>query len=259
MAEEKNTTDETIVDPNNPEAQVANPDYVKPDEAVKPAEAPATLDLTAPATEIVVGTTGNEVVDGVGKLLASKQLANADAIIAEFAANGDVSLESKAAIVEALGDTVGEMAINTLTTEATKIATANSEARNGVLNYANEVFGGEDANTTWNQIQEYVKTPEAGFSAEQRATMTKMLAKGGFQAKLVIDNIAQTYAGDSNITVPADLLAGDTLANGAGFTPISALDYAGEVSALVAKHGYESPQVKSLQARRERSRQQGIA
>lgn len=260
MAEElKNTTDETITDPNNAEAQIANPDYIAP--AAETA-APAKLDLEATPAEVVavvVPVTGNEVLDGVGKLLAEKKVPNADVIVKEFAENGDVSLSHKAAIVDALGEAVGGMAINQLTAEASKIATANSEAKGKVLDYANTLFGGDDANTTWEQIQEYVKTPESGFSVEDRAVMTSMLAKGGLQAKLVIDNINSVYTSDSNTTIPADLLAGDTLATGASFSPISALDYAGEVATLVAKHGYDSSQVKSLQARRERSRQQGIA
>lgn len=260
MADENaNTTDSHIVNPEDPTKAMANPDYVKPEPPAEPAAAKGALSLesTEPTNEIKVGSTGNKDVDGVGQLLAKNNIANADAIIKEYSETGDVSLANKAVILEALGDSVGELALNQLATVATTVNEKSKAARNEVLNYANDKFGGNDADKTWAEIQDYVKLPESGFSAEDRTAMTKMLKAGGLQARLVIDNIANVYAQDSNTTSPADLLSGDTLVQG-NFDPITSKEYSVLVNEATTKFGYESTEVQKLQQRRERSRAQGI-
>ena len=261
MADELNTVDIQITDPSNPEAKIDNPDYVKPDEVVAdPKAAKAELDLT-PAAEpaaITVGKTGNVNIDAVGALLAERKVENADAIIAEYAKSGEVSLTAKADLVESLGEATAKMVIDQLHAETDKLVADNTKARTETLDYANKLFNGEDADTTWKQIQEFVKDPESGFTDADQSVLADMIRKGGYSARLAFDKIATVYNSDSNTTSEADLLSGDTLVQGS-FTPITAKEYSAELSKLTAQHGYESAQVQQLQARRLRSRNQGIA
>ena len=262
MAEELNTIDKQITDPNNPEAQIDNPNYKAP--VVAPAAAEVKLDLdaapdTAPDTAVVsVRQTGNTTIDAVGALLADKKVANADKIIADFAETGEVSLATQAELVDSLGEHLASLAINQLTGEAKKLQDANTTARSEVLDYANTKFNGDNADTTWAQIQDFVKSPESGFSVADRAAMTSMINGGGLAAQLVIDKIAAVYAKDSNTTIPADLLAGDSLNTGATFTPVSALGYANKLSELMLTNAYDSPAVRQLQAQRVRSQNMGV-
>ena len=258
MADKLNTTDQQITDPSNPEAKIDNPDYKAP--AAAPAAAAATLDLAADApAEVSIRSTGNKTIDSVGALLADKKVPSADKIIADFAETGEVSLVAQAALVDSLGEHLASMAINQLAGEATKLQEASTVARTAILDYANTTFNGEHADQTWSEIQDFVKSPESGFTVEERAAMTSMINAGGLQAQLVIDRIAAVYAKNSNTTISADLLAGDTSAAGAAFTPISALDYSAELSTLLKTNAYDSPAVQQLQQRRLRSRQNGVA
>lgn len=261
MADEKNTTDKTVVDPNNPDIKIDNPDYVAPAApAAAPAAAAQDLDLTAaPAAEaVLVGKTGNASIDAVGKLLAEKAVPGADDMIAEFAKNGELSISSQAKLVETLGESLAGMAINQLNAEATKIKDASTAARTEVLDYMIEAFGETDRDATWAAVKEFVASPESGFSADDKAELSKMLQKGGLAAKLAIDNIVAVHTGNPNTTVTADLLQGD-ISTVKGFDPISAKAYSEEVSILADKYGYESLEVQQLQQRRERSRNAGIA
>jgi len=258
MADEKNTADKTIVDPTNPEAQIDNPDYVKPAEA-KPAEAAKDdLNLTPASVKVTVGKTGNDTIDAVGALLAERNIENADAIIANYAETGKVSLTDKATLVEELGEATAKMVINQLTDEATKIKSEGNAARNETLDYANKLFNGKDADQTWKEIQAFVKDPESGFSEADKTALRKMIRAGGMQARLAFDNIASAYHANSNTTSQADLLQGDTYVQGS-FEPISSKAYAKEVKTLTAEYGYESLQVQQLKARRTQSRSNGVA
>lgn len=254
---EVNTTDAQIADPNNPDVQIDNPDYVQPEPAVAAAK-PLDLDEPPVADAVVVGKTGNSQIDAVGQLLADKQVKNADKMIAEFAENGELSLAAQAELVETLGEQLASMAINQLTTEATKLREANTKARDEVLDYAMNAFGETDKDATWEAIQKFVKQPDSGFSAADRAELTKMIGKGGLSARLAIDNIKAVYDGNPNTTHQADLLQGDTMTS-TNFKPISAQAYAEEVKTLASKYGYESLEVKQLQQRRAQSRNAGIA
>lgn len=258
MADEKNTTDSHIVNPEDPTKAIENPDYVKQEPPKALAAAGAALDLEPNPAAVVVGKTGHADVDAVGSLLADAAIPNADTIIKEYSETGDVSLVNKAAIIEALGESVGAMALKQLESVTTDLNTKNAAARTEVLDYANKSFNGKDADTTWAEIQTYVKTPESGFTDEERGAMTKMLAAGGLQARLVIDNIAKRYASDSNTNIPADLLSGDTLVQGS-FEPLSAREYSVKVDEATQKFGYESQEVQTLKQRRERSIARNLA
>jgi len=202
---------------------------------------------------VEIPKSGNKVIDDVAKLLVDKKVPNADKIMAEFTENGELSLASQAALVETLGESVAQIALSNLSTEVSKLKENGKAKRQELLDYANETFKGEDPELTWKQMQEFVRSQEAGVSAEDLDAMNKMLKAGGLQGKLVVDRVAQLYYASQSTSAPGDLLEGDSYSGAANFKPISRMDYVAELRTAVQKYGEDSPQVRDLDRRREAS------
>lgn len=224
-------------------------------------DADVSLELTTPTdkpeTKVTIEETGVEAFDAVGKMLAEKKVANAQEILDNFVETGEVSLAHKAAMIEALGEGVASMAFKQLEDTANAMIAEAKKDSNESLDYANKLFNGEDAQTTWNQIKEYIRTPEAGFSEADIDQMNSMLAQGGLAAKLVFDKIHAVYNADSNNSNPGQLLEGDAGVNGGTFEPISRLEYTSQMRKAVNEFGEESFQVKELNRRRTLTMRQG--
>lgn len=269
----KNAEGDTVIekDPNlsqDPQADpkaaadLANSDAADTGTPADPADkdgdsedVPATLDLTEPAAdpkpEVTVEETGYAEIDAVGNILAEKGVEEAQVILEEFLETGEVSLANKAKMIEALGEGVASMVLKQLDDTANALVNEAQKSTSESLDYANTLFNGADPKTTWKQIQDYVKTPEAGFSAEDRAQMNLMLEQGGLAAKLVFDKIHQVYTADKNVSVQGRLLEGDAASNAATFEPISRMAYSQEMGKAVSTYGEDSPQVRELNRRRQ--------
>jgi len=236
-----------------PEAPTEKPVAEAPPE--QPSEAPAELKIDAdePPLPVEVPKTGYDEFDTVGALLAEKGLAEAPEIMDAFLETGELSLEHKAKMIEALGEGVAAMAFKQMEGTAKNIISEAKAESQKTMDYANEKFNGADGATTWKQIQEYVRTPESGFSEADRATMNDMLAQGGLAAQLVIDKVHAVYTNDSTKSQPGTLLEGDSASNGLTFEPISRADYTAAMGKAVREHGDDSPQVRELDARRMKS------
>lgn len=229
-----------------------------PKEAAAPAEAPTELSLDGEAAPaITVPSTGYEEFDTVGKMLAEKGVATAPDIMENFLETGEISLADKAVIVDALGDTVAAMAFKQLESTAEGIIAEAKADTQKSMDYANEKFNGKDAQTTWDEIQAYVRSTESGFSEADLAEMNTMLAAGGLQAQLVIDKVHSVYSADSGNSIPGALLEGDSASTGLTFEPISRADYTAAMGKAVREHGEDSPQVRDLDRRRTLSMQRG--
>jgi len=200
--------------------------------------------------EIVVTETGFDEFDTVGKMLAEKGVATANEIMEDFLKEGEISLAHKAVMIEALGEGVANMAFKQMESTASSIiAEAKADSQKS-MEYANKKFGGEDPKLTWQQMSDYVRTPEAGFSDADLAAMNTMLEAGGLQAQLVIDKVHSVYTADKNTSLPGTLLEGDAGTDGNTFEPISRIDYTAEMGKAVGKYGEDSPQVRALNRRR---------
>ena len=222
-----------------------------------PTDAPETLSLDLPPTKVEVAETGVEAFDTVGKLLADKGLASANDIMERFTETGEISLEDKAEMISALGESVASMAFTQMESAAeTIIADAKADSAKS-MDYANEKFNGTDSEKTWNEMKEYVRGEGSPFSEADLATMNTMLAAGGLQAELVIDKVHAAYNADPNQSVPGTLLEGDSAANGLTFEPISRADYTAAMGKAVREHGEDSPQVADLDRRRTQSMARG--
>lgn len=206
--------------------------------------------------QVTVQETGNAKLDSIGKLLASKNIENAQGIMDEFSRDGTLSVASQATLVEKLGDSVAAMVIRNLDETATALKAEAKTRREELLDYTNKKFNGEDANLTWSQVSEFANSPEANLSSADKQHMNSLLAKGGLSAQLVIDKLASIYYNLPSTSTPADLLEADTY-NSAGFKPISKREYTEELRKAVDNYGYDSRQAKELRTRREQSRQRG--
>ena len=241
-----------------PASDDTNPPADPPAKDTPPADPPASLDLTPEPTKVSVDETGYEEFDTVGAMLGEKGVENANAIMEQFMDDGELSLENKATMIEALGESVAMMAFKQMESAATGIIDAAKADSAKTMDYANTKFGGEDSDTTWKQIQEYARTPEAGFSEADLAAMNTMLDAGGLQAELVIDRIHKVYNADPKVSVPGTLLEGDSVNTGLTFEPISRADYTAAMGKAVREHGEDSHQVRELDKRRTLSMQRGI-
>ena len=232
-----------------------NPIVVEePKEPVVPEE----LNLT-PAEEktpISVQETGNAKLDDIGKLLSEKGIESAQSIMDEYSKEGTLSVASQAVLVDKLGDSVAAMVIKNLEDIEVSFRESAKASRKEVFEYANTKFGGEDAELTWKQMQEFARGEESGLSADDITAMNSLLAKGGLSAQLVIDKLHTIYTGLDSTSTPADLLQGDVYSNSA-FKPLSKTEYVDQLREAKKKYGYESMQVKQLQTRREQSRARG--
>jgi len=227
-------------------------------EPVKKVEVDNTLDVKPEVkTPVTVKPVGNTSIDSVGKLLADKGLENAQSIMDEFSKDGTLSINTQAALVDGLGESVANLVVNqlnsaaeTLTAQRTALASENAE-------YANKKFNGKDVETTWAQMKEFAQSEESGLTTDDRKAMNKLLAKGGLQAQLVIDKIHSIYTNLDTTSTPADLLSGDVYSTGT-FEVLTKSEYTAQMNKVVAEFGYDSPQAKELRNKREASRQRGL-
>ena len=223
----------------------------------KPTDAPVNLKLDLPVKPVTVQSTGVDAFDTVGKIMAEKGMQNANNILSEFAETGELSLESKASMIDALGETVAAMAFTQMESAAEGIVSSAKADSAKTMDYANTKFAGENAEQTWGEIQAYVRGEDSPFSDADLDSMNAMLDAGGLQAELVIDRVHQMYNADPNVSTPGILLEGDTNSNGLTFEPISRADYTAAMGKAVREHGEDSPQVRDLDRRRTQSMNRG--
>ena len=236
-----------------PAAPVAVPPGTVVPEVPTPEVGVPKLDLTVQPIQ----KTGNKTFDQIGQLLADKSVSNANEIMNEIADNGELSLTHRAALVEKLGDGIANLVITQLEAEVSTLTETASVERNRVLDYAATKFGeaGKGADV-WAAIQDFVKSPESGFSIDDRQAMTTLLDGGGMQAELVIDRIHSQWAQSTGYVQEADLIQGDTY-TASQFEPMSKIEYAEQMRVVVQNYGYDSHQAESLRQKRAASLQRG--
>lgn len=249
--EEENSTEDKPDGDTSKEQDNKPADDTKPDADV---DATLSLDKKDDKPQITIEETGYTEIDQVSNMLVEKGVEGADKIMAEFMENGELTLEGKAAMIEALGEGVASMAFKQLETSASSIIEAAKKDSTETMNYANEKFNGGDASTTWQQMVNYVRAENSPFTEAEVDVMNGMLEQGGLAAKLVVDKIHSTYTGDaSNSVPPTGMLEGDTNNDGVTFNPISRLDYIAQMDKAVSQFGEDSAQVRDLNRRRKLS------
>lgn len=245
-----------------PEAQAPAPQGTEapaapaPAPAAQPAPAPAPAPEPSPApapVPVPAFATGNDTFDSVGKVLAKAGVDNANAVLAELATKGSISLETKAEMLAKGDPAIVELAIRQAEGELARLKGERVSEVNELKTYANGLFKGEDAELTWTQMQAFANSQ--AFTPEEQATLNKLMQSKD-TGKFAINEIAARYRNSAGFSQSADLIQGDQ-GTAPSFTPLSKQDYVSEVRVAVQKYGEHSREVKSLRARREASMKRG--
>lgn len=217
--------------------------------AAEPVEAPAPA-----AAPVSVSTTGVEAFDQVGRMLAEKGVANSNDILSA-AANGELSLADKAAMVTALGPDIANLAISQMEGEVSKQRALGTEQASSQQAYADKVLGGKEG--SWEALRAFINTPEAGFSDADKTAISEMIAEGGVKGEWAIDQMAARYQKSQGFNVVPSLLSGDGPTT-VGFEPLSKGEYASSMRDAQNKFGEGSREVESLRVRRTESIRRGF-
>jgi hypothetical protein len=235
-------------------AQSAASEVIQTGIAQEAAAAEAAEANPAPAEQqSSVLKTGNESFDQVAALLNSKGVDNYADVLVE-AASGELSLASKASLVDKLGAEVAGLVMKQLDTEiSAQRAIGESEAQR-LQSYADEKLGVEGG---WTALQEFVASEESGYSAEDRAALNELLSAGGVKGEWAINEVSSKYAKSQGFTQVPNLLSGDGPTQ-AGFQPLSKTEYVSEMRKAQQQFGEGSREVEALRNRRAATLQRGL-
>ena len=227
-------------------------------DAAEPAPAPAELSLgeTSARTDKQVFSTGNESFDQVAALLEAKSVPGYSDILVE-AATGDLSLASKAALVDSLGADVAGLVTKQLENEITaQKASGNAEASR-LQDYVADQLGMEKGDAAWTGLRDFVLSDNSGYSDADRTALNDMLAAGGVKAEWAIKEAISTFQKSQGFTQAPNLILGDG-PTASGFQPLSKADYVSEMRNAQNKFGEGSREVEALRNRRSMSLQRGL-
>ena len=227
--------------------------------AVAPvAEPVAEPTATAPSKEPSTFKSGNESIDQVANLLADKGVSNYTDILQE-AVEGGVSLASKAALAESLGGPVAELVLKQLESEVASQKEAGSAEATRLKNKAAEAFGyaTEQAEETWEALQNFAKSPESGLSEADLKVLGDMLDKGGVQGDMAVNDLASRYEKSQGFQRVPNLMSGDGQTQ-SGFEPLTKATYQTAMREAQQTFGEGSREVDSLRERRTASIQRGF-
>jgi len=204
--------------------------------------------------------TSKESLNKVQDFLTDAGLKPSD-IAKEFTTNnGELSIASMKKLVDKHGEAVASLIVGQLK-GIHKENVAKAEARDkAIFGQIEEAFKGVTEQTgseTWNELAGWAKT---NMAKEERSEMNKMLEQGGLAAKLAVDYLVSTFKSSDAFQQPAELLESDNTAKDFGVRPLTKAEYTKELNVLLAKgEDYNtSPNVRALQARRQRGIERGM-
>lgn len=191
---------EPIVEPAAEPTNEPAPELPEADPVPEPTQEPA------PANPEYIPESYNSFMEAANKVLTDKGI-NTDALArAVEAADGVVTDEVRAILVDKLGSAEATVMISGFETEYKAASSAISAEANKVY----EIVGGKDE---WNKMAEWTKTPEAGLSPEAKDAYNDMLRQGGVQAALAAQAIKEAYMQSPGFTQDPNLMQPDSNAN----------------------------------------------
>lgn len=206
--------------------------------------------LNVPITPVSV--TGNDKFDQVGKMLNDKGVEAVD--ILTNAAEGALSLADKAAMVDALGADLANMAISQMEGEVTRLQEEGAAKAQKQKEYVDKALGGEGQ---WEALQAFALSPESGYTPEDQAALNDMLAEGGVKGQWAIDAVVAQYTKSQGFSKQPTLISGDGPTQ-VGFTPLTRADYRIQMRDAQQKFGDGSKEVVALQQQRSLSISKGF-
>lgn len=199
---------------------------------------------------------GNEHIDQVTNLLNNANFDGAGDIITEVIGTQELSLTSKAKLVDELGNDVAQLVINQLESSVAAVREAGEAEGKRLKDYAFSKFGGNNSEETWAGLQQFARSESVNLSADDRKSMNEMLSAGGIKAELVIDSLFTKYkASDQYVDRPA-LMQGDMGTQNSNAL-LSKKEYQAQIGPAVNKFGENSQEVQALRQRRKFSLMKG--
>lgn len=193
---------------------------------------------------------GNEHIDQVTNLLYNANFEGSDSIIDEVVSTQELSLTSKAQLVDKLGADVAQLVINQLETSVQQVREAGAAEGKRLKDYAFQKFGGADPEETWAGLQQFAQSQSANISSEDRKAMNEMLSAGGIKAELVIDSLFSKYKESGNYIERPVLMQGDKTTQ-SNVSMVSRKEYQEQIGPAINKYGESSQEVQSLRQRRQ--------
>lgn len=221
----------------------------------QPQSAPATAEPASLTTTPSFTPTGNATIDQISTLLTNKNFAGSQAIVNEVISTHELSLSSKAQLVDAMGGDVAELVISTLERSVQDVKEAGRVEGARLKEYAFGKLGGDNADTTWARLQQHAQA-DTSMTTEHKSIMNELLGLGGLKAEMAIDTLISKYTNSSNFRKEPNLMAGDQSTQD-GFNHLSKQGYQAEIGPAVNKYGENSQEVKALRHRRQISISRG--
>lgn len=229
-------------------------------ESAAPVEQPEAKPAEKP-TEVKPTESPEKVVDK-SKLSRVSGLVEAAGLtmkeVAEYAKSNDgkVDFDTHVALVEKHGEAVADLIVEQIKGIHTERSAEASKRDQAVFDQVAEAFEGITTQTgeeTWKELAGWAKE---NVSDEHRAEINKLLAQGGFAAKLAVQELTTAFkeAQGNREFQDAELLEADVPAKGDNGL-ITKSDYNRELNKLLsAGHVYgESSEIKKLDTRRTKS------
>lgn len=172
---------------------------------------------------------------------------------------GKLSLADTIALQAKFGDAVVNSIAGELTTAATAAETLQKETDERLYGMCTDALQGDGEQTGEQLFGEVSAWAKDALSETELKEANALLAQGGLAAQLVMQDLLSVYSGTDAAQPAVALEAPNPANNKASGGGLSRSEYGVELNkALDAGHGYESPTVKKLQARRTLGAQQGI-
>lgn len=225
-----------------------------PDASQAPPATQEAATLTPAATGLFAPS-GDATIDQIGQLLANKQFAGAQDILNEVVSNQELSLQSKAKLVDEMGADVAGLIISTLDKSVADIKAKGAAEGARLKEYAFGKLGGDSADATWSRLQEHAQYDQ-DMTAQDKQIMNEMLSAGGLKAEMVIDNLINKYTDSSDYRKDPNLMQGD-MPTGGGFNMLSRQAYQEQIGPAISQYGENSQEVQALRQRRTISMSRG--
>lgn len=220
-----------------------------------PTGAPATPEPASLVAPVGFTPSGNTTIDQIGTLLSNKNFDGAQAILSEVITQHELSLESKAKLVDEMGADVATLIISSLEKSVAEVKEKGAVEGARLKEYAFSKLGGNDADSTWARLQQHSQA-DVNMSQDDKKVMNELLGLGGLKAEMVIDNLISKYTSSSDFRKEPNLMQGDMPTAG-GFNPLSKREYQAEIGPAVNKYGENSQEVQALRQRRSISMSRG--
>lgn len=253
---------EQAVSTSAPEAaQVAAPvAEVQPQEVVQPVvanEAPVAPAASPMLQEAPIAASSAH--DQVQHMIKAAGLNVQDVIAQVSAEGGEVSPSIMKALADKHGEGMAMLMAGTIKGIYESNVAATAAKDKAVFDQVQEAFKGITEQTgqeTWKELAGWAKE---NIPTEERKEINKLLAAGGFSAKLAVDALVNRFKGSDGFTQQGQMVEADGVSNAGSMNPLSRDDYTRELRVLMDKgYSYESREVQDLQTRRMLGQKRGI-